>query len=183
VARWGVIYNELVHQVVVSDLAPVIGPGFEVVPLPDEVGENWVYQAGDFFRPEWVEAPVLVDLAGRKAEKIAAIEEAREASIGGGVTYNGAVFDSDARTREILLGYLAYLGLGNELPAGFKFRDRDNVDHDFTAADLQALSGAMVLLGTQAYYWSWVKKAAVRAAITVEELDAVDLSGAPQGVE
>lgn len=112
-----------------------------------------------------------------RAEKKLAVDALRATTIEGkGVTYNGVVFDTDARSREIISGLTAHVGGGGVLPQGFVFRARDNTDVVFTANDVKALAAAVIAMVNAVYSASWTIKAQIDALTTGAAIDGFDIN-------
>lgn len=111
-------------------------------------------------------------LAEAKATKKRQIEAERDAACELPVTALGRTWDADKRSQELLNGTIALAQAGGPLPA--VWRDYDNNDMSVTSInDLLAIAGAIAQQVQQAYATSWARKAAVDAATTIEEVNAV----------
>lgn len=106
-------------------------------------------------------------------------ERARRADLP--ITFAGTLFDADPIARENIAGWQTQLAAGASLPEGFVWRDASNVDHAFTAADINALGAATTLRGTRLYQAAWAHKAQIAALEnmgSVAELVAYDTTAA-----
>ena len=111
-------------------------------------------------------------LAEAKAAKKRQIEAERDAACEQPVTALGRTWDADRRSQELLASAIALAQAGAPLPP--VWRDYDNSDMPVTSiADLLAISGAIAAQTQQAYATSWARKAAVDAATTIDEVEAV----------
>lgn len=111
-------------------------------------------------------------LAEAKAAKKRQIEAERDAACEQPVTALGRTWDADKRSQELLNGAIAFAQAGGPLPA--VWRDHDNNDRPITdISDLLAIAGAIAQQVQQAYAASWARKAAVDAATTIDEVNAV----------
>lgn len=111
-------------------------------------------------------------LAEAKAAKKRQIEAERDAACEQPVTALERTWDADKRSQELLNGAIALAQAGGPIPA--VWRDRDNNDMPITdISDLLAIAGAIAQQVQQAYATSWERKAAVDAATTIEDVNAV----------
>lgn len=111
-------------------------------------------------------------LESAKAAKKRQIEAERDAACEQPVTALGRTWDADKRSQELLTSVITLAQAGAPLPT--VWRDYDNNNMPVTSiADLLAISGAIAAQVQQAYATSWMRKAAVDAATTIEEVNAV----------
>ena len=111
-------------------------------------------------------------LAEAKAAKKRQIEAERDAACEQPVTALGRTWDADKRSQELLNGAIAMAQAGGPLPA--VWRDHDNNDMPIAdVSDLLAIAGAIAQQVQAAYARSWQRKAALEAAQTMEEVNAV----------
>jgi hypothetical protein len=111
-------------------------------------------------------------LAEAKAARKRQIEAERDAACWQPVTALGRTWDADKRSQELLASAITLAQAGGPLPA--VWRDHDNNDMPVTdIADLLAIAGAIIQQVQTAYATSWARKAAVDAATTIEEVNAV----------
>jgi len=114
------------------------------------------------------------DLAKHKASRIAQLTTAYEAAVLAGVNYQGAIFDSDDHSQTELARVLVALSNGWTLPTDFAWIDRDNQPHPVPdAAWLQGLAKVMADHKASLFGRLQAGKAAVRAATTVAEVEAI----------
>ncbi|WP_337878273.1 DUF4376 domain-containing protein [Caldimonas sp.] len=110
-------------------------------------------------------------LAEAKVRKKEQIEADRDAACVQPVTALGRTWQADKRSQELLASAITIAQAGGPLPA--VWRDRDNQDMPVTSiADLLAIAGAIAAQTQAAYAASWARKAAVDAAVTVDDVDA-----------
>ncbi len=114
-----------------------------------------------------------VDLENYRSSKNIEINRARDTAINDGVDYGSYRFDSDDRSRANLTATVAAVQAGISLPQGFTWRSAENQDVPFDAANLVSLAAAMLGHVNTQYQKSWTIKAAVSAAGSVEDLDAI----------
>lgn len=111
-------------------------------------------------------------LAEAKAAKKRQIEAERDAACEQPVKALGRTWDADKRSQELLNGAIVLAQAGGPLPA--VWRDYDNNDMPIAdISDLLAIAGAIAQQVQQAYATSWARKAAVDAATTIDEVNAV----------
>ena len=111
-------------------------------------------------------------LAEAKAAKKLKIEAERDAACEQPVTALGRTWDADKRSQELLSSAITIAQAGGPLPA--VWRDAENNDMPVTSlAYLLAIAGAIAQQVHTAYAASWARKAAVDAATTIDEVNAV----------
>ena len=107
-----------------------------------------------------------------KFDAIRRIELARDTACTANVTALGHVWQADRRSQELLGQAITLAQAGLPLPA--VWRDFNNSDMPIAAlADLLAIAGAIAAQTQAAYSASWARKAAVAAALTVAEVEAI----------
>ncbi len=146
----------------VEAYAPIVASRRATVPTTPA---RWDHAAG-----EWID---LRDLTQAKADRKAAIDAEMERRKSEPIEYAGSLFDADRTARENVAGWQTQLGAGVALPEGFVWRDAANVDHPADAAFVNGLGAAITLRGTVLYATAWALKAAVDAAMTAAEVEAV----------
>lgn len=110
-------------------------------------------------------------LAEAKTAKKRKIEAERDAACEQPVTALGRTWDADKRSHELLASAVTLAQAGAPLPP--VWRDHDNGNMPVTGiADLLAISGAIAAQVQAAYATSWARKAALKAAQTMEEVKA-----------
>jgi len=110
-------------------------------------------------------------LAAAKTEKKARIEVERDAKCEQPVKALERTWDADKRSQELLASAITIAQAGGPLPP--EWRDHDNDNMPVTSiADLLAIAGAIATQTQTAYAQSWVRKEAVDAAQTLDEVDA-----------
>lgn len=111
-------------------------------------------------------------LAEAKAAKKRQIEAERDVACEQPVTALGRTWDADKRSQELLASAITLAQAGAPLPT--VWRDYGNDNMSVTGiADLLAISGVIAQQVQAAYATSWARKAAVDAATTIEEVNAV----------
>jgi hypothetical protein len=110
--------------------------------------------------------PTLSESAKTKRTKLT---QSYQAAIQQNVAYSGTTFQADTASQQALTAALA----AGAVPAGFAWLDANNVWVPMTYAQLQGLAGVMLAQGFTAFQRLQTRKTATRAALTVEEVDAV----------
>jgi hypothetical protein len=111
-------------------------------------------------------------LAEAKAAKKRQIEAERGAQCEQPVQALGRTWDADQRSQELLNGTIALAQAGGSLPTVWRDHDNDNMPVT-SLAELLAIADAIAAQTQAAYARSWARKAAVDAATTIEEVNAV----------
>jgi hypothetical protein len=101
--------------------------------------------------------------------KITQLTQAYSTAIQQPVQYIGALFQADTSSQQVLTKSL----VAGSVPTGFYWLDSDNNKVTMTYAQLQGLAGAMLLQGQLAFDKLQTKKAAVIAATTKTQVEAV----------
>lgn len=148
-----------------------------LVPFPAQPSPDYVW--------DWTSKAWQGDLAAAKTRKSGLIEVERDRRIVAAVmVYDGANLDADARAKDNLMAKLAEvnsrIAVNDPLPPEqLVWRDADNQMHAFAdmtsyKAWLDGFAIAMGSRGTDAYAWSWQKKAALDALTSQADVDAFD---------
>lgn len=160
-----------------GDLIDVTGVAPALVPngrgMPPSNAHAWVHGAG------WVP-----DLDKVRAEKKRLINAERSRRITAPYAYDGGTVDASPISQQSLgvkVSVLKLRAVSGKAPkaSSLVWRMADNTTRAFTSAAQyeQWLDNLMVELEARtsdAYAWSWDKKAQVDAATTYEQLDAID---------
>lgn len=101
--------------------------------------------------------------------KITVLENAYNSAIQAPVSYIGATFQADNDSQNTLTKCL----VAGSVPAGFFWLDASNVQVPMTYTELQGLAGAMLAQGQAAFVILQTRKAAVRAATTIADVQSV----------
>lgn len=112
------------------------------------------------------------DLSEIKIAKLQQIEVDRDDACLQDVTALGHQWQCDKRSQELLNGAVTLAAAGGPLPTTWRTSDNINIAID-NIGMLLAIAGAMAVQTQTAYQVSWTLKAAVEAASTSEEVDAV----------
>jgi len=142
---------------------------FGGVLIPDNVPVSigWVY---DGFV---LSVPVVPPLTLSRAQEIqlAVIESAYKTAVSKPIAYMGTEFQADAESQQLMASVIT--ACGGSLPAGFAWFDTNNAPVAMSFTQLQGLAGAILLRGQPLFVTKQTKKAAIRAATTVQQVEAV----------
>lgn len=114
------------------------------------------------------DTPSLVEI---QAAQCTIIDAAYDAAIGAHITHMGTSFQADAASRVILSESLT--ALGGTTPVGFYWCDVNNTKIPMTNAGLQGLAAAMFARGLPLFDQKQLRKAAIRAATTAAQVQAI----------
>lgn len=130
------------------------------------IGGGWTYNNG-----EWASNSTGNNymLPQKKAVKIAELEAARLALEYSNITHDGKIWEASRDRRALLAQVLSV----NSVPESMYWRDAAGTEHAMTFTQLEALGRAILDRGLTADANLKTKRAAVEAAGTVEEVDAV----------
>lgn len=145
-------------------LGPLPAEKTHIAP-PDDLSV-WDATAG-----QWVP-----DLAKHQAAKLVQLAAEYQAALEAGVSYQGALFESDDHSQVEMAKVLTAIANGWPLPKGFVWVDANNTLHPVPdVAWLQGLAAAMADHKAALFARLQAAKAAVRSATTVIEVDQVVL--------
>lgn len=113
------------------------------------------------------------ELAKAKERKLRYIEGAYVYMINSDVTYNGAPFQADGRSREAIHAKATDLLRGWVPPAEYFWLDSNNTQHPADADFINGLATAVVAAGDAHFITKQTLKAQANAASTVEEIEGV----------
>lgn len=138
--------------------------------------EQWLVSAeGSPFLGAAIVAVTNTDLVAAKIKQWARVKGARDAAIAAGFEWDGSRFDSDLQSRIFVEGaaLLATLAMMNSQPFGLDFTLQDNSVRSMTGADVIAAGTAMGVHIMSVHAIGRTLRAAIEAAATVAEVDAV----------
>ncbi|MDQ6956018.1 MAG: DUF4376 domain-containing protein [Mariprofundaceae bacterium] len=110
-----------------------------------------------------------------KSEKVKSISKEYQTLLDAGVTYNGTLFQSDAKSVQTLSETLTAIANGWALPVGFAWIDAANTPHPASVAFLKGLSAALADHKTALFTRLQVAKQAIKTATSKAAIDAVIL--------
>lgn len=145
---------------------PIAAP-FEWIDADDAIDQTWELVN------EIPTAPSGLTLDEAKFEARGTINEVRDFNIRQGVEYVGALFDSDDRSIGLLSSTITYFGAAAIPPVTVLWRDMNDIDHEFTLAQLVELSASMFTHIEATILVSWDLKDQITVAGSVEIVDAV----------
>ncbi len=117
-----------------------------------------------------------LNLSDAKDRKLAQLAADYQAALEAGVSYQGAMFESDDHSQLELAKVLTAVANGWTLPAGFAWVDANNQPHSVPdVAWLQGLAAALADHKAALFARLQAAKAAVRAATTVAAVNKVAL--------
>lgn len=97
------------------------------------------------------------------------------------IEFNGSLWDVDEKGLRNIKGWLDTLRFNKTIPAGFVWRDANNIDHPFSTGEelevtLSGIHAATIYRATGLYQTAWAKKAEVNALTTVPQTIAYDIN-------
>ena len=104
-----------------------------------------------------------------KEAKLAEMKVAYETATYADIEHAGKTWKADRDSQQLLA---AVLSVGS-VPEGMYWRDTTETQNPMSFSDLQALAGAILVRGLLVDSNLAAKKAAVEAATTIEEIDAI----------
>lgn len=135
------------------------------------------YANGVFTSPV-IPPPVLTIDEARSAQ-MTVLESAYQSVIYADISYTSVggvtqTYQADAGSVTILMQQISvYISSGATLPAGYAWTAADNTQVPFTVDDLKGLSSAIGARGADAFFHLQAQKAAVRAATTIADVQAI----------
>jgi hypothetical protein len=160
----------LIYNGAIVDVAPQefsVASGFAWVDCPDECkAREWQYVLGACVPPT---APSLADL---KASKLLRIKADRAKAAVADVTANGKTWQAGQIDQWLLSNAIARAKRGKNLPDVWRTKGDENVAIN-NVKQLEDIEDAIVAQVEAAYATSWAREAALKAAQTAEEVDAV----------
>jgi len=131
-------------------------------------------------QPYTAPAPTAAQLlADAKTAQMAPLSASYQSTIYADIQYTSAggvaqTYQADAGSANILGQQLAvYVTAGAPLPAGYAWTVADNTQVPFTVDDLKGLAAAIGARGADAFFHLQAQKAAVRAATTIADVQAI----------
>jgi hypothetical protein len=98
---------------------------------------------------------------------------------GTGISYNvtwSNTYDTDQISVQNIIATATAIANGIPLPSGFVWRDGNNINVPYTAAQFIALSATIFSFVNSCYVASWVLKAEIQALTTVAQVQAFDIT-------
>ena len=163
-----VVETDLTADVILTECALISGELVRVGPMPAP------FMVYDPNTGGWKDARTIADL---KAAKHATVKAVRDISEFSQFTYNGMVFDGDAEAQRRLSGVVS--AAKSAIAAGYSFTKdftlADNTVVQLTAEDFIGIEMAKLWQVDVAFQEYRLKKAAIEAAATLEELEAITI--------
>ncbi|ECL1831163.1 TPA: DUF4376 domain-containing protein, partial [Campylobacter jejuni] len=111
----------------------------------ESIRDNFEWALTHPYLNGWLEnADASEALEVKKELKKREITKNRDEAINGGVEYNGKVFQSSEKDRNLLTSTISLFSITKQVPEGFKWIAKDNEAVSFSLEDLIALGGVMV---------------------------------------
>lgn len=174
-ANGAIVVEGVVQNVIVlDDGAEVALPEGAILVESDTAMIGDGYDGSTFCTPAAV-APTLTDA---QATQIAMLYAAYRASVQAPVVYQtvagvSQTFQADDQSQNMLLLATTGYSMAGATPSGFYWVAADNTQVPFGLDDLKGLYGVMLAQGNNAFQKLQTLKAAVRAAMTVEQVSSV----------
>jgi len=118
---------------------------------------------------DYIPAHLTSVLSKSKAEKRAELNAAYESALYADIDYAGETYAATSDRQELLSNILSV----GSVPSGMYWKDAGGVQHPMTFSDLQGLGSAILARGLTANANLNTKLAAVDAAVTQAEVDAI----------
>jgi hypothetical protein len=99
----------------------------------------------------------------------------RERFLKTGFWYQGYLYDCDDISRTNVTGACAGILLGEDLPSGFTWRDKNNNNHPFDTARMKHFALQMLKWITTVYQTSWYVKEQIQAMTDAEAIKSFPL--------
>lgn len=156
----------IIEQGVVTNVIVVQGadPAWVLIPTGLPVGIGWTYDGAAF-------APPVKSLEEVRAERLTLMDDTYETLEHEPIAYMGTVFQADDYSQDLIAKTL--VALGGATPADLGWWDATNTRVLMTNAQLQGLGQAIFARNQPLYLNKQARKAAIRAATTVAEIEAV----------
>jgi hypothetical protein len=104
------------------------------------------------------------------------VDEYRNNLVNSGAMINGALWDVDPQSQTNIVGVVALAtALGGNLPSTFPgWRDKNNIMHPMTGAQVIGLGAAVFAHLSATYYTMWAHKAAIKALTDINAVYTYD---------
>lgn len=106
-----------------------------------------------------------------RAGRIKYIEDTYKSMVSANADYMGTTFQADEESQTLIVKVLT--SLGGASPAGFGWYDINNTKKLMTFAELQGLSGLLLMRGQPLFDIRQARKAEIRLATTIAEINAI----------
>ena len=116
-------------------------------------------------------APYVQSLADAQSQQLTLMDSSYVAAVTAPIAYMTTTFQADQASQDLIAAVLT--ASGGALPTGFAWYDANNAPVVVTFADLQGLAAAILGRGQPLFIHKQTQKAAIRAATTVADVQAV----------
>jgi len=116
-------------------------------------------------------APYVQGLADAQSQQLALMDSSYTTAVTAPIAYMGTTFQADQASQDLIASVLT--AAGGALPAGFAWYDVNNAPVTMTFAQLQGLAASILGRGQPLFIHKQTQKAAIRAASTVAQVQAV----------
>ena len=116
-------------------------------------------------------APYVKLLSIAQAEQLEIIEVAYQTANYAAINYMATTFQADSNSQTLITSVIS--ASNGSLPTDFVWYNSTNTPIPMTFTQLQGLAGEILLRGQPLFVTKQTKKAAIRAALTVAEVEAV----------
>lgn len=114
---------------------------------------------------------IAASLSIIQSKQLSLIENAYQVAISDNIAYMGTTFQADKDSQSLLAHTLS--ALAGASPTGFGWYDINNVKIPMTNAQLQGLANAIATRGIPLFDHKQTQKAAIRAALTNAQVEAI----------
>lgn len=111
-----------------------------------------------------------------KDQKKALVNMLREQKVESGYRWSSNLWDIDANSLAILSNYCTSVNNGTELPDGFAWRSKENINVPMTGSDLIQLNAILINYINSLYNYSWHLKEVIDGMVTNDEVDEFDIA-------
>ncbi|ECL2361680.1 DUF4376 domain-containing protein [Campylobacter jejuni] len=140
----------------------------------ESIRDNFEWALTHPYLNGWLEnADASEALEVKKELKKREITKNRDEAINGGVEYNGKVFQSSEKDRNLLTSTISLFSITKQVPEGFKWIAKDNEAVSFSLEDLIALGGVMVNAVNASMIKARNLKDQIEQATSLEELNLI----------
>jgi len=116
-------------------------------------------------------APYVQSLSDAQSQQLALMDSSYAEAVTTPISYMGTTFQADQASQDLIASVLT--AAGGALPAGFAWYDVNNAPVTMTFAELQGLAASILGRGQPLFIHKQTQKAAIRAASTVAQVQAV----------
>ena len=165
-ANFAVVESGVVTNIVVintTDAETISRLNSVLIPEGSSAGIGWNFDGTNFSK--------VTTLADEQSAQLILIDSAYDAANTLPIAYLNTTFQADQDSQVLIASVLT--ACGGALPAGFVWYDANNSPVSMTFADLQGLAASILVRGQPLFYKKQQLKAAIRAATTVAQVEAI----------